>query len=45
MYNLKIFQIQLEIIINNNLYKKNIIDEAVFVSINEKLLYKLKELQ
>lgn len=34
----KIFEIQLQIILNNNLYRKNIIDENTFSKANEKLL-------
>ena len=36
------FKMELEIIINYNLFKKNIIDEKTFCSINDKLLNKLK---
>ena len=34
--------VQLQLIINNNLYKKNIIDENTFSLVNEKLLKLLK---
>ena len=36
------FKLELELIINNNLFKKNIIDENTFSSINDKILNKLK---
>ncbi len=42
MYNKKRFQLELEILINNDLYKKNIIDESTFIQVNEILLKKLK---
>lgn len=38
----KIFQVELQIIINKNLYKKKIIDENTFVNANNLLLNKLK---
>jgi len=38
----KLTEIQLQIIINNSLYKKNIIDEETFSKANEKLLKLLK---
>ncbi len=41
----KITEVQMQIIINNNLYKKNIIDENTFSKANEKLLKMLKVLQ
>lgn len=44
MYNKKRFQIELEILINNDLYKKNIIDESTFIQVNEILLKKIKYL-
>lgn len=40
-----ITEVQIQIIINNNLYKKNIIDENTFSKTNEKLLKILKTLQ
>lgn len=40
-----ITELQLQIIINNNLYKRNIIDENTFSKANEKLLKMLKTLQ
>ena len=42
LFNEKIFIIELKIIINNNLYKKNIIDEKTFSKVNDLLLHKLK---
>lgn len=41
----KITELQLQIIINNNLYKKNIIDENTFSKVNERLLKMIKALQ
>lgn len=41
----RIFEIQLEIIINNNFYKKNIIDEYTYSKVNDKLLNSIKVLQ
>lgn len=41
----KITEVQLQIIINNNLYKKKIIDEDTFSKANEKLLRLLKTFQ
>ena len=41
----KITELQLQLIINNNLYKKNIIDENTFSKANEKLLKMMKTLQ
>ena len=38
----KIFEVQIKIIINNSLYKKNVIDEQTFSIVNEKLLRLLK---
>ena len=40
-----ITKLQLQIIINNNLYKKNIIDENTFTKANEKLLKMIKSIQ
>ena len=40
-----ITELQLQLIINNNLYKKNIIDENTFSKANEKLLKMMKTLQ
>ena len=37
--------LQLQLIINNNLYKKNIIDENTFSKANERLLKMIKTLQ
>lgn len=34
----KITEIQIQILINNNLYKKEIIDEETYSIVNEKLL-------
>ena len=42
LFNEKIFIIELKIIINDNLYKKNIIDEKTFSKVNDLLLHKLK---
>ena len=41
----RITELQLQLIINNNLYKKNIIDENTFSKVNEKLLRMIKGLQ
>lgn len=41
----RITEVQMQIIINNNLYKKNIIDESTFTKVNDKLLKTLKCLQ
>ncbi len=41
----KITEVQMQLIINNNLYKKNIIDESTFSQANEKLLKMLKVLK
>jgi len=41
----KITEVQMQIIINNNLYKKNVIDENTFSKVNDKLLRTLKSLQ
>ncbi len=41
----KIVEVQIQIIINTNLYKKNIIDENTFSKANEKLLKMLKALR
>ena len=41
----KITELQLQLIINNNLYKKNIIDENTFSKANERLLKMIKTLQ
>lgn len=41
----KITEVQMQIIINNNLYKKNIIDENTFSKANERLLKILKTLK
>ena len=40
-----ITELQLQLIINNNLYKKNIIDEKTFSKANERLLKMIKTLQ
>ncbi len=42
LINNKIFIIELKIIINNNLYKNNIINEKTFHKVNDLLLDKLK---
>ena len=41
----KITELQLQIIINNSLYKKNIIDEETYTKVNNNLLRNLKLLQ
>ena len=41
----KVTELQLQVIINNNLYKKNIIDENTFLKVNERLLKMIKALQ
>lgn len=41
----QITKVQIQIIINNNLYKKNIIDENTFSKANEMLLRTLKGLK
>ena len=41
----KITELQLQLIINNNLYKKNIIDENTFSKANERLLKMIKTLK
>ena len=41
----RITELQLQLIINNNLYKKNIINENTFSKVNEKLLEMIKGLQ
>ena len=38
-----LFYLNIEIIINQNLYKKNIIDEKTFLYVNEILLKKCEE--
>ena len=40
-----ITELQLQLIINNNLYKKNIIDENTFSKANERLLKMIRTLQ
>lgn len=41
----KITEVQMQIIVNNNLYKKKYIDEVTFNKVNEKLLRCLRTLQ
>lgn len=41
----KITEVKFKIIINNNLYKKKVIDENTFSKANEKLLRLLKTFQ
>lgn len=41
----KITEIRIKIIINNNLYKRKIIDEETYSKANEKLLILLKRFQ
>lgn len=40
-----ITELKLQLIINNNLYKKNIIDENTFSKANERLLKMIRNLQ
>ena len=40
-----ITELQLQLIINNNLFKRNIIDENTFSKANERLLRMIKTLQ
>ena len=40
-----ITELQLQIIINNNLYKRNVIDEDTFTKANEKLLKMIRKLK
>ena len=40
-----LFYLNIEIIINQNLYQKNIINEKTFLTVNEKLLKKSEENQ
>ena len=39
-----LFYLNIEIIINQNLYQKKIIDEKTFLTVNEKLLKRCEEL-
>ena len=39
----KITEIQLQILINESLYKKNYIDESTYTIVNDKLLKSLKQ--
>ena len=41
----KITEVQMKIIINASLYKKNVIDEHTFSAVNDVLLKTLKRLQ
>ncbi len=43
MFN-KTMELKIKMIINNSLYKKNIIDEQTYYIVNDKLLKKLKTL-
>ena len=45
LINNKIFELQIQIIINTNLYRKNVIDENTFSKVNDKLLKNLRALQ
>lgn len=45
LFDNKIFKLNIEIIINKNLYEKNIIDEVTFIKTQKILLGRLKELQ
>lgn len=45
MINNKIFELQIQILINQNLYKKKFIDEETYSFINEELRKRLKILQ
>lgn len=40
-----ITELQLQLIINNNLYKRNVIDESTFSKANERLLKMIRNLQ
>lgn len=40
-----ITELQLQIIINNNLYKRNVIDEDTFTKANDKLLKMIRTLK
>lgn len=41
----KIAEVQIQIIINTNLYKRSIIDENTYSKVNERLLKQLKALR
>lgn len=41
----KITEVQIQLIINENLYKKNVIDEITYSKANDKLLEMLRILQ
>ena len=45
MINNKIFELQIQIIINTNLLKKKVIDENTFLKVNDKLLRNIRLLQ
>ena len=45
MINNKIFELQIQIIINTNLFKKKVIDENTFLKVNDKLLRNIRLLR
>ena len=45
MINNKIFELQIQIIINTNLLKKKVIDENTFLKVNDKLLRNIRLLR
>ena len=45
MINNKIFELQIQIIINTNLLKKKVIDESTFLKVNDKLLRNIRLLR
>ncbi len=38
-------ELQIQLIINNNLYKRKVIDDITYTKVNEKLLKMIKSLQ
>lgn len=42
--NKELFELKLKVILNQNLYQKNYIDEEMFYKVNEFLLKKIKSL-
>lgn len=45
MFNNEIFIINLKILLNQKLYKRNVIGDNTYIEVNEKLLKKLNELK
>lgn len=45
MINNKNFKLQMQLIINEYLYEKNVINEEIFFKVNEKLLNSLKSVE